>query len=306
MNLPLVAEKISKSFGKLKAVSDLSLTLEPGEIFGLIGPNGAGKTTFISIINTLLKADSGKVSVFGNCVNKAPKLAKKITGVVPQETISHGYFNVEEILEFQVGYFGLKNMREHIIYLLKRLDLWEHRFKFARTLSGGMKRRLLIAKALVHKPKLLLLDEPTAGVDVEIRAEMWNFIKELNEKENLTILLTTHYLEEAEELCKRVGIINKGTLELIDKTDSVVHRLTSRRVTLFLKEHLVEKFEHPLLVQEKDSELTFQLPQYLSFSELLEKIKLPMVRIHDVKIQEGTLEDAFLQIIGEDASWKAT
>ena len=304
MTEPLVIENVTKSFNKVKAVSDFSLTLEKGEIFGLLGPNGAGKTTLISIINTLLRADSGDVSVFGHSISKEPRKAKNILGVVPQETISHGYFNVQEILEFQAGYFGYTNLKDHINYLLKRLDLWDHKHKYARRLSGGMKRRLLIAKALVHKPKLLLLDEPTAGVDVELRTELWKFIRELNQSEKMTILLTTHYLEEAEELCKRIGIINKGQLDLVDQTASVVNRLTSRRVTLFLKEKLVEKLQHPHLISEVGLELIFRLPQALSLSELLENINLPLGLIHDVKIQEGTLEDAFLQIVGESVVCK--
>jgi len=298
--IPLKVSNLTKSFSNVVAVNNLSLEIKKGEIFGLLGPNGAGKTTFISVINTLLKADKGDVSIFGHSIFKEEKCAKVLIGVVPQEIMTHGYFNVEEVLRFQAGYYGKVNMQGHIDYLLKKLDLWEHRFKRARALSGGMRRRLLIAKALVHRPKLLLLDEPTAGVDVEIRSQLWGYIKELNRKEELTILLTTHYLEEAEELCDRIGIIDKGKLQLVEETTFFVRRVTFRLITLFLKEELPNKVTSSFLVSQKDKVLVFKVPQELSFSDLIEEAKLSFSMVVDIKIKEGSLEDAFLHIIGDN------
>ena len=211
---PLKVVNLKKSYGSVHAVNGVSFELNEGEIFGLLGPNGAGKTSIISTIVTLEKPTSGTVEVFGRDVRKDPRFTSTQTGLVPQELINHGYFTLEEILHFHSGYYGIAKNQERIDYLLNKLSLYEHRNKRVRQLSGGMKRRLLIAKALVHSPKLLLLDEPTAGVDIELRETLWSFVREL-QKEGMSILLTTHYLEEAEELCDRVAIIDRGEVKRV-------------------------------------------------------------------------------------------
>lgn len=205
------------------AVKDVSFCIQPGEVFGLLGPNGAGKTTTISMITGLEKITSGHVRIFGFDTQEDPLEAKKRVGVVPQEIVSQGFFNLFEILQFHSGYYGIARNNERISYLLHKLGLWTHRHKLMKQLSGGMKRRMMIAKALVHSPRLLILDEPTAGVDIELRNSLWDFVRELQE-DSVAILLTTHYLQEAEALCDRVGIIHQGrmvqqcgTKELMEK-----------------------------------------------------------------------------------------
>ncbi len=214
-----------------QALKGVSFDVKPGEIFGLLGPNGAGKTTLISIITTLEKATSGDVKVFGDSVTIDPIKTKRKIGVVPQEVVSSGFFDLEEILQYHSGYYGIKENGPRINQLLERLKLKEHKHKMMRQLSGGMKRRMMIAKALVHSPKILLLDEPTAGVDVELRNQLWQFVREL-QKEGVSIVLTTHYLQEAEALCDRVGIINKGELKYVGNTREIIAQLTQKKVSL--------------------------------------------------------------------------
>ncbi|MFZ4405127.1 MAG: ABC transporter ATP-binding protein [Pseudobdellovibrionaceae bacterium] len=221
MNFALQIKNLNKSYGTTHAVQDVSFNIEPAEIFALLGPNGAGKTSTIACITTLEQPTSGQIQIFDFDLKTQTMQAKRMIGVVHQEVINSGFFDVEEILKFQSGYYGLRNNHEQIQYLLHKLSLFEHRHKKVKQLSGGMKRRLMIAKALVHKPKLLILDEPTAGVDVELRESLWVFVKEL-QSQGISILLTTHYLEEAQRLCRRVGIINKGRLDHIEDTAKLV------------------------------------------------------------------------------------
>ena len=232
--IPLEINKLVKKYGKFTAVDEISFNLEKGEIFGLLGPNGAGKTTTISIISTLENPTSGSIKVFGKDIKEEPVAIKRLLGVVPQEIISHGFFTVEEILKFQSGFYGIKNNKDWTDYVLDKLELNAYRKKQANHLSGGYKRRLLVAKALIHKPKVLILDEPTAGVDIDLRQKIWEFIKSLNE-EGITILLTTHCLEEAEKLCNRIGIISYGKILQIDKTHKLIENYTSRNITIYLK-----------------------------------------------------------------------
>ncbi|MCB0357844.1 MAG: ABC transporter ATP-binding protein, partial [Bdellovibrionales bacterium] len=246
MSLPLQVIELVKNYKNVEAVKNVSFQIQPGEIFGLLGPNGAGKTSIISCAVTLEQPTSGNIKIFGHDVQKEPKLAKYKMGIVPQELIHHGFFNTREILEIHSGYYGLINNRKRIDYLLQKLGLWEHREKKVRQLSGGMKRRLLVAKALVHQPKLLLLDEPTAGVDIELRESLWKFVREL-QKEGVSVLLTTHYLEEAEELCDRVGILNSGKLIRVGETHQLIKELTHRRVSFNLRNSQLN-LEHELCI----------------------------------------------------------
>ncbi len=296
---PLAIQNLHKKYGEFSAVNDVSFEMKAGEIYGLLGPNGAGKTSIISCIVTLQEPTSGEILIFGKSPHRHPLDVKKYIGFVPQEVINHGYFDVYEILEFQSGYFGKSKNKEKIDYLLHRLGLWEHRNKKVKALSGGMKRRLLIAKALVHDPKILLLDEPTAGVDIELRLSLWDFVLELK-KQGISILLTTHYLEEAEELCDRVGILQKGKLLTEGPTKQLVHKMTKRKIFLKLRtdEKTIAKLQHPQMVGVIDNTWEFLVSPEKGIGELLDELGLSTSAVLDVKIEEGSLEDAFRHVLG--------
>lgn len=298
---PLKINKLVKRYGSYTAVNNVSFEMKPGEIFGLLGPNGAGKTSIISCIVTLQEPDEGDVTIFGMNPAKKPLPAKMMTGYVPQEIINHGYFTVEEILIFHSGFFQTWYNKEKIHYLLNRLGLWEHRNKKVKALSGGMKRRLLIAKALVHNPKLLLLDEPTAGVDIELRASLWDFVMELK-KEGMSVLLTTHYLEEAEELCDRVGVLQLGNLRKVGPTKELIEQLTERRVSLIFTSDCPKQLSSPYLHEIHENQAEFIIPQELGIGELLSGINCDMRSLQDIRIREGSLEEAFVSILGEGRS----
>lgn len=266
---------------KTEALKGVSFEIHAGEIFGLLGPNGAGKTTLINTITTLEKPTAGDVIVFDKSVVADPMYTKKKIGVVHQEVINTGFFSVEEILKFQSGYYGLKNNDERINYLLEKLSLAPHRKKKVKQLSGGMKRRLMIAKALVHSPKLLLLDEPTAGVDVELRESLWKFVLELK-SQGVSILLTTHYLEEAEKLCDRVSIINKGNLVYTGKPREVIEKYSTKKINLKTSSGQSHSF-----VESAAKSIQDILKQHnISFSDVV-----------DIQIEEGRLEEAFTKMV---------
>ncbi len=293
-DMALSVENLKKSYGQTQALRGVTFGVKPGEVFGLLGPNGAGKTSLISIIVTLERATSGQVKVFGHDVSREPRQAKWRTGWMPQEIINHGFFSVEEILNFHAGYYGVRAPRERIAYLLDGLGLYEHRQKKVKQLSGGMKRRLMIAKALVHDPGLLLLDEPTAGVDVELRARMWDFVSELR-KQGLSILLTTHYLEEAERLCDRVAIIHQGEIRAIGPTRELIERWSRKRITLRLI-NPVEKLPHPDLFEGHGNNWIYLTAMDMTLGRLCSELNLDAAQVADVNVQEGKLEDVFLQL----------
>ncbi len=295
---PLKLTHLVKKYGSFDAVKDVSFEMKNGEIFGLLGPNGAGKTSIISCIVTLQEPTQGHCEIFGINPAHNPLPAKLLTGYVPQEIINHGYFSIEEILTFHSGYYQKWNNKERIHYLLNRLGLWEHRHKKVKTLSGGMKRRLLIAKALVHEPKLLLLDEPTAGVDIELRSSLWDFVIELK-KSGLSVLLTTHYLEEAEELCDRIGVLQKGELRCVEPTRALIQKLTQRKVSLTFTHKLLQKINSPYLIDHFDDRAQFLIPHQLGIGELIASLQVSMDKLADIKIEEGSLEDAFIRILGD-------
>jgi ABC-2 type transport system ATP-binding protein len=291
---PLQIENLKKSYGGVEAVKGISFEVKPAEIFGLLGPNGAGKTTIISVVTTLEKPTSGRALVFGQDVGVDPMFTKSQIGVVHQEVINSGYFDVEEILEFQSGYYGLRKNTPRIHFLLDKLNLFEQRRKKVKQLSGGMKRRLMIAKALVHTPKLLLLDEPTAGVDITLRETLWQFVREL-QKEGMSILLTTHYLEEAEQLCDRVGIINRGQLEAIGNTKSIIKDFTQREIAFTLTKEIPLKSES--LIEQIGASYRFMVPPSKTVGNLLTELHIDNSMIVDIQIKEGNLEDAFLRVL---------
>ena len=293
----LQVENVIKDYGSLRAVNRVSFDIEEGEIFGLLGPNGAGKTTLISTVVTLERASAGRILICGLDIEKEPRTAKSLTGFMPQELIIHGYFNVAEVIRFYSGFCGVRPDPKRIEYLLKRLSLWDQRDQKVRTLSGGMKRRLLMAKALVHSPKLLLLDEPTAGVDVELRDTLWDFIREL-QKEGVSILFTTHYLEEAERLCDRVAIIHHGKIRRAGFTKELISRFTSRRIYFQLKKPKDFSGNKRHLGQRAGCEV-FSLPYSMGFGDLTRELALSPEDIVDVKVREGSLEDIFKKISKE-------
>lgn len=266
---------------EIVAVNDVSFQVEKGEIFGLLGPNGAGKTTLISMISGLIKQTSGDIKVCGHKVGVDSTAAKMSLGVVPQEVVASGFFNLEELLTYHSGYYGISDNKAKIHSLLTRLKLDVHKGKMMRQLSGGMRRRMMIAKALVHSPKLLLLDEPTAGVDVELRNQLWDFVREL-QAEGVSIVLTTHYLQEAEELCHRVGIINHGELKFIGPKSEIIQKLTQKKFEMRLRD---------------GSTRNFSLHRDEALGDYLVKEKIRPEEILDVRTQEGTLEEAFVKVV---------
>ena len=304
---PLEITNVKKTYtnpklGVVEAVKSVSFSIKPGEIYGLLGPNGAGKTTLISMITTLENPTEGEIKVFGESTQTNSAFTKKQIGVVPQEIVTQGFFNLTEILQFHSGYYGVRNNRERIDYLLKRLGLWDHRNKLVKQLSGGMKRRLMIAKALVHKPKLLLLDEPTAGVDLELRTSLWEFVRDL-QKEGISILLTTHYLQEAEALCERVGIINKGALVFNGDTKSIISKLTRRTVEMELKSLPTWNLPDGVqLLSQKDNRAVFSTASEMSVGALLLGLSIKPDQLVDIKTREGSLEEAFLNVVQKGAS----
>lgn len=302
---PLKVENLVKTYQRGKAaevpaVKSVSFTVNEGEIFGLLGPNGAGKTSIISTITTLESPTSGHVQVFGEDVTKNPGFTKKQLGIVPQEIVTQGFFNLVEILQFHSGYYGIWKNQERIDFLLNRLGLWEHRKKLVKQLSGGMKRRLMIAKALVHSPRLLLLDEPTAGVDIELRTSLWEFVLELK-KQGISVLLTTHYLQEAEELCDRVGIIDRGELKFCGETQGIINKLTQRTVELFFMNGHQLQVNSPYFVSQKGQAYEFSIPHDLSVGQLMSQLQVNASDLQDIKTREGTLEEAFLSVLSKGA-----
>ena len=294
---PLFIDCLTKKYEATLAVDQLSLRLAPGEILGLLGPNGSGKTTIISNIMTLQKPTSGSIYAFGRDISKNCRKSKALIGFVPQELVTHGFFNVEKVLYFQAQLYGLETMTSYIHYLLKKLSLWPYRKRYIHELSGGMKRRLMIAKALIHRPKLLLLDEPTTGVDIELRSSLWDFINELK-KDNLSILLTTHYLEEAEKLCDRIGILKKGKLKRLDKLENLIQNHAWKQVSILLKEP-PPKLSHPLLIYQKGKQINFRVPPDMVIQELLHQISIPYGQIIDLFVKRATLEEAMQNILKE-------
>lgn len=220
--LAVQIDEVEKTYANgTHALKGISFDIKKGEFFGLLGPNGSGKSTIINIMSGPVRRNSGKISIAGLDIDENREETKRLLGVVPQEISFDSFFSVNETLLQQSGYYGIRNNQEYIDEILEKLNLSEKKHVNTRMLSGGMKRRLLVAKALVHKPKVLVLDEPTAGVDVELRHNLWKYMQKLNE-EGLTVLLTTHYLEEAEQLCERLAFISKGKIVKIDRTSEII------------------------------------------------------------------------------------
>ena len=291
-------QSVSKTFqtarGPFQALDGVSFDIEQGEFFGLLGPNGAGKTTLISILAGLAKATSGKVSVLGTNVNTQAAEARKKLGVVPQELVFDPFFNVREALRFQSGYFGVTHNDAWIDELLESLGLSDKANHNMRQLSGGMKRRMLVAQALVHKPPVIVLDEPTAGVDVELRQTLWQFIAKLN-KLGHTVLLTTHYLEEAEALCQRIAMLKNGKVVALDRTDELLKAASSN----VLRFKLDAALPPALAAKARVTGRIVQLPAHdaLEIERHLAALREAGLNAEDVEIRKADLEDVFLDVM---------
>jgi ABC-2 type transport system ATP-binding protein len=288
---------VHKRYGANAALRGIDLTIRRGEFFGLLGPNGAGKSTLINIIAGLVRASEGSVAVLGHDVVREFRAARKSLGVVPQELVFDPFFNVIDMLRLQAGYYGAgKAAWPWIDQLIERLELTEKRTAMMRTLSGGQKRRVLIAQALVHKPPVVILDEPTAGVDVDLRRTLWEFTRELHAQGH-TIILTTHYLEEAEHMCQRVAIIDRGLVKVVEGTRELLGRHPFRFLRVKLNGAGLPDALKPLVVAEKDGEVELRLERAKHpVGEVLEALRAGGARIDDVHTREPTLEDIFMEM----------
>ncbi len=291
---------LTKKYDKLVALDDVSLDIVRGEIFALLGPNGAGKTTLIGIVAGLVRRSSGEVLVDGHDVTRDYRQTRRTIGLVPQEINFDPFFTVEEALRFQAGYFGRALTEESLTEILGALGLLDKRKSNMRSLSGGMKRRMLIAKALAHDPDLLFLDEPTAGVDVELRHDLWTYARTLRSR-GKTIVLTTHYLEEAEELADRVGIIDKGRLQLVEEKTTLIHRLGRRVLTLTLAKPVAVLPEELQVsggqLSPDGLAITFTDRATEPLGARLERASKAGLEIRDLAIHEARLEDVFLALL---------
>jgi len=291
---------VEKSYKSLKALGGVSLAIEEGEFFGLLGPNGAGKTTLISIIAGLIRPDAGSVSIHGHDVVGDFRAARRMLGVVPQELVFDPFFTVRETLRLQSGYFGLPNNERWIDEVMENLDLTAKADTNMRALSGGMKRRVLVAQALVHKPPVIVLDEPTAGVDVELRQTLWKFIARLN-REGHTVVLTTHYLEEAQAMCQRVAMLKGGKVVALDTMSKLIRRISGSQLVVRLKGGTLPPDLMPLVthVPEAPPGDTFSLrvSEYAEVEKILARLREAGAVIDEMQLQQADLEDIFLQIM---------
>jgi ABC-2 type transport system ATP-binding protein len=290
----------SKQTEETHALNNLNLDVKEGEIFGLLGPNGAGKTTFINILAGTVMKTAGQVNVWGFDLDKNPRQVRASVGIVPQEVNLDPFFSPRKLLEFQAGLYGIKEKDRITDTILKLVSLEKQANSYARSLSGGMKRRLLMAKALVHQPPIVFLDEPTAGVDVELRKNLWKNVRMLNDQ-GVTIILTTHYLEEAEEMCDRIAILNKGNIVALDSTKNLLDIIQTKKVTfktdkkINIREGDLESLK---IISNLENEICVSYEKSkINMEELINLIKKNNVQIEDISTDDGDLEDVFLRLI---------
>jgi ABC-2 type transport system ATP-binding protein len=291
---------VSKAYGSVQALSGIDLDVTQGEFFALLGPNGAGKTTLISLISGLARADAGSVRVMGHHVVTDYQQARRSLGVVPQELVFDPFFSVRETLRLQSGYYGLRRNDDWIDEILERLDLVSKADANMRSLSGGMKRRVLVAQALVHKPPVIILDEPTAGVDVDLRQGLWEFIRQLN-KDGHTIVLTTHYLEEAESLCTRIGMLKQGRMVVLDSTENLLKRFSALKLRLrMVGESLPESLQPMLAAPAHDGEWVLTLRDCAQVEDVLAELRRSNREIAGMELAQPDLEEVFMSIMRGD------
>ena len=300
----LKVEKLTKIYSdksskEIKALNNLNLEVKEGEIFGLLGPNGAGKTTFLNILAGTVIKNSGSVEVWGYNLDKNPRQVRSSIGIVPQEVNLDAFFSPYKLLELQAGLYGIPKKDRITDTILKLVSLEKQANSYARSLSGGMKRRLLIAKAMVHRPPILVLDEPTAGVDVQLRQNLWNNVKTLN-KQGVTIILTTHVMYEAQEMCNRIAILNKGNLITLDTTDNLLNSIKTKKIifkvnkinTINLENLNGIKFSY-----KSNNEITASYEKKKhKIDEIISKVKNAGMEIYDISTNEGNLEDIFIDL----------
>ena len=289
----------SKNKKENKALNDLNFQVKQGEVFGLLGPNGAGKTTFLSILGGTVSKTNGNINVWGFDLDKNPRQVKASIGIVPQEVNLDAFFSPRKLLELQAGLYGITKKDRITDLILEMVALKDKANAYSRSLSGGMKRRLLIAKAMVHQPPILILDEPTAGVDVELRNNLWNNVKELN-KEGVTIILTTHYLFEAQEMCDRIAIIDKGNLVALDTTQKLLDRIQTKKINFKVKNIDKNKILKMTGIQFKiNSNVSISVTyekNSLNFGEIINYLSKNDIIILDIVTEDGDLEDVFVQL----------
>ena len=304
-NLSKVYLRDKRKASKINALNDITLEVKQGEIFGLLGPNGAGKTTFLSILAGTVIKTNGKVNVWGFDLDKNPRQVRASIGIVPQEVNLDAFFSPKKLLELQAGLFGVKEKDRITDLILKMVSLDKQANSYARSLSGGMKRRLLIAKAMVHQPPLLILDEPSAGVDVELRKEMWQVVENLR-KTGVTIILTTHYIEEAEAIADRVGVINQGEIVVIDETKELLKKMGHKKLTIDLQEKIsqipttLQKYNLSLTPDLMSLNYTYNVQaKRTGITNLLQDLKDAGLKLKDLKTEQSTLEKIFVNLVKE-------
>ena len=300
----LKVEKLTKIYSKktsneIKALNNLNLEVKEGEIFGLLGPNGAGKTTFLNILAGTVIKNSGNVNVWGYDLDLNPRQVRSSIGIVPQEINLDAFFSPRNLLELQAGLYGIPKKDRITDTILKLVSLEEQANFYARSLSGGMKRRLLIAKAMVHRPPILVLDEPTAGVDVKLRQNLWNNVRTLN-KRGVTIILTTHLMYEAQEMCDRIAILNKGNLVTLDTTDNLLDSITTKKITFKVKKintiNLKDLDGIKFSYNSKNEIIASYERKKHKIDEVISKVKNSGMEIYDISTDEGNLEDVFIDV----------
>ena len=300
----LKVEKLTKIYSKkssngIVALNNLNLEVKQGEIFGLLGPNGAGKTTFLNILAGTVIKNSGNVCVWDYDLDKNPREVRSSIGIVPQEVNLDAFFSPRKLLELQAGLYGIPKKDRITETILKLVSLEKQANAYARSLSGGMKRRLLIGKAMVHRPPILVLDEPTAGVDVELRQNLWNNISKLN-KQGVTIILTTHVMREAQDMCNRIAILNKGNLVTLDTTENLLARIKTKKIIFKVKKvneiNLKDingiKFSHK---SGNEISATYEKEKH-KIEEIIAKVKNAGMEIYDISTDEANLEDVFIDV----------
>ena len=300
----LKVEKLTKIYSEktpkeIKALNNLNLEVKVGEIFGLLGPNGAGKTTFLNILAGTVIKNSGSVNVWGYDLDKDPRQVRSSIGIVPQEVNLDAFFSPKNLLELQAGLYGIPKKDRITDTILKLVSLEKQANSYARSLSGGMKRRLLIAKAMVHRPPILVLDEPTAGVDVELRHNLWNNVRDLN-KQGVTIILTTHVISEAQEMCDRIAILNKGNLVKLDTTNNLLNSIQTKKIIFKVKKTNKINLENQNGMKfsyNSDYEIVVSYERKKhKIDEIISKIKNAGIEIYDISTDEGNLEDVFIDL----------
>jgi len=288
-----------KSSGEIRALNNLNLEVKEGEIFGLLGPNGAGKTTFLNILAGTVIKNSGNVSVWGYDLDQNPRQVRSSIGIVPQEVNLDAFFSPRKLLELQAGLYGISKKDRITDAILKLVSLEKQANAYARSLSGGMKRRLLIAKAMVHRPPILVLDEPTAGVDVELRQNLWNNVRALN-RQGVTIILTTHLMYEAQDMCNRIAILNKGNLVTLDTTDNLLERIKTKKIIFRVKKIIKINPKNlngiKISYNANNEVITLYERNKHKIDEIINVIKSSGMEIYDISTDEGNLEDVFIDV----------